>query len=130
MNTTSKYVVDSSALLAVIYDETGRAEVEKILIHAVISAVNFSEMIGKLALDGIPADKSANDLTGMVHSIIPFDREIAFIAGRMAPKTRSLGLSLGDRACLATAEHLGMEAVTADKVWAKYKGPVKIKLIR
>ena len=36
----------------------------------------------------------------------------------MRPATRAVGLSLGDRACLALAAELGVPALTADRGWA------------
>ncbi len=127
---TYKYVMDSSALLAVINEETGADAVEERLGQSVVSAVNLAETIGKLALEGVPADDLRETLADMVQAIIPFDEHLAYLAGRMTPHTKSLGLSLGDRACLATAEQLNLEAVTADKIWKKLKTPVKIKVIR
>lgn len=127
----SKYILDSSALLAVINDERGGAFVEKILAQSVISAVNLSETIGRMVLAGIPANESLSALTDMVAVTIPFDHEIALLAARMIPLTQPYGLSLGDRACLGTAQHLKLEAVTADKAWGKLDIPhLKITLIR
>lgn len=126
----SEYVLDSSALLAIIHEETGADVVEKVLSKCVVSAVNLSETIGKLAIDGVPLPEALNIVSDMVQSIIPFDTEIALIAARLMPNTRALGLSLGDRACLATAEHLKMGAVTADKAWGKLREPIKVKIIR
>jgi PIN domain nuclease of toxin-antitoxin system len=126
----SEYVLDSSALLAVMHEESGADVVEKILDRCVVSAVNLSETIGKLAIAGAPPHDALDVVSDMVQSIIPFNTDIALIAGRLTPHARSLGLSFGDRACLATAEYLNMEAVTADKVWNKLKGAVKVKVIR
>lgn len=127
---SSKYVLDSSALLAVINEEPGSSMVEERLGHCVLSAVNLAETIGKLTQEGVPADEVCESLIDMVQNIVPFDETLAFLAGRMAPQTKAFGLSLGDRACLATAEHLKLEVLTADKIWNKLKLPIKIKLIR
>lgn len=124
------YVLDSSALLALINDEMGADVVEKCLSQSVISAVNLAETIGKLALENVSVGEISESITDMVRAVIPFDEHLAFLAGRMAPATKAFGLSLGDRACLATAEHLDIEAVTADKIWKKLKTPVTIKVIR
>ena len=83
-----------------------------------------------MVLDGIPADESLAAITDMIEAVIPFDQTIAFLAARLMPLTRPLGLSLGDRACLGTAEHMKMEVITADKAWAKLDLPIKITLIR
>ena len=126
----TRYVLDSSALLAVVNQEPGAAEVIKILDYSVVSSVNFCEVIGKLVLNGIAADQAATTLNEMMITIAAFDENIAFIAASISPQTQTYGLSLGDRACLATAQHLDMDVLTADRIWAKLKMPIKIKVIR
>jgi PIN domain nuclease of toxin-antitoxin system len=44
-------------------------------------------------------------------------------------ETRSAGLSLGDRACLALAGDLGRPALTADKVWRDLPR-VEVRVVR
>ena len=126
----NKYVLDSSALLAVAYDERGADRVKPIFNRSVMSSVSLSECIGKMASRGIPAEDALTVLTDMVPDIIDFDQTIALIAGGLVPNTQPLGLSLGDRACLATGIRLRLEVVTADKIWGKLKLPVKVMLIR
>jgi PIN domain nuclease of toxin-antitoxin system len=48
------------------------------------------------------------------------------------PRTDTLrrGLSLGDRACLALAETLGLSAITADRHWAQLGLSIDIRPIR
>jgi PIN domain nuclease of toxin-antitoxin system len=41
-----------------------------------------------------------------------------------------LGLSLGDRACLALAAELGVVALTTDREWARADVGVEVALIR
>lgn len=129
----NKYVLDSSALLAVFGNEPGAEQIWPLLEDSVISAVNFSECIAKITLASernAPVEEARIALNDLARHIVPFDESMAKIAGEMAAKTQQFGLSLGDRACLATAEHLDLEAVTADKVWGKLKLPIKIKVIR
>lgn len=49
---------------------------------------------------------------------------------RLWPKTRSAGLSLGDRACLATAHRLELPTLTADWAWSELDFEVDVQLIR
>jgi len=42
---------------------------------------------------------------------------LLFGAGMMRPITRTAGLSIGDRACLALANHLNVKVLTADRAW-------------
>jgi PIN domain nuclease of toxin-antitoxin system len=46
--------------------------------------------------------------------------------------TRAVGLSFGDRACIALAQRLGAEAMTADRSWGRIAGAIgaRILLIR
>ena len=65
------------------------------------------------------------------NSIVEFDKTQCYIAASLKNQTKHKGLSLGDRACLATAIQLGLPVYTADKIWAELDLPnVKIKLIR
>ena len=50
----------------------------------------------------------------------------------MAQATRSAGLSLGDRLCLALAQRNGNGALTADRMWLKVAEAVGVvvELIR
>ena len=126
----SKYVLDASALLALLNNETGVDVVREILPDAIISAVNFSEVIAWLTRLQIPEDEVSDILDVLGLTIIPFDTELAYKTGQMAEMTKSLGLSLGDRACLALAIKLKATAVTADKVWGNLGNMVQIKMIR
>ena len=56
--------------------------------------------------------------------------EHARLAGDLVTKTRPLGLSLGDRACLALGLALKAAVYTADRSWNKVKIGVRIHVIR
>lgn len=126
----SKTVLDASALLALLNDEAGTKIVQELLPDAVISSVNFSEVVARLALHGVPDEEihTALDILGL--EIIPFDTDLAYSTGQLAALTKSFGLSIGDRACLALASKTGVIAVTADRVWGKLDIDTEIKFIR
>jgi ribonuclease VapC len=126
----TKYVLDASAILALLNDETGSDIVQELLPEAVISAVNFSEIIARLTLLGIPENEihQALDILGL--DIVPFDVELAYMAGLLSTRTKPFGLSLGDRACLALAAKNDCTAVTSDTAWGKLDLNTDIKLIR
>jgi len=126
----SKYVLDASALLALLNNEDGVDVVQELLPEAVISAVNFSEVVAWLSRFGVPAGDIPDMLDVLGLTIIPFDKDLAYSTGQMAGLTKSLGLSLGDRACLALTMQLNATAVTADKIWGNLTSMVQIKLIR
>jgi PIN domain nuclease of toxin-antitoxin system len=54
----------------------------------------------------------------------------ALIVAKLRPLTKALGLSLGDRTCLALAIERDCPAMTADRNWAKLNIGVPIQLIR
>ena len=84
---------------------------------AAMSAVNYAEVVGKLVDRGLDPAEMAADLAHLDVEIVPIDRDLAEVAGRLRTQTRSAGLSLGDRCCLALAKHLGAPAMTTDKAW-------------
>lgn len=126
----SSWVLDASALLALLHGEPGSERVAAALPDAEIASVNFSEVVAKLANEG--QDKSEIrpylDALGLV--IVEFDIELAYQTGFLRPLTRMGGLSLGDRACLALAASLGVPALTCDRVWTTLNLSVDVELIR
>lgn len=125
-----KVVLDASALLVLLNDESGSASVEAVLPGAAISAVNLSEVVAKLADRSVPLEIISTALLSLGLEVHPFDQEMAFVAGSLRPKTRSAGLSFGDRGCLALALLLSRTVLTADKSWKNLRLGVKIRLVR
>lgn len=125
-----KYVLDASALLALINKESGSEQVEKILPKCVMSAINLSESAAVLASISIPQEKIKDMLSELVREIIPFDHEQAFEAAFLRNVTKNYGLSLGDRACIALGRVKKIPVITADKIWADIACGVEIHLIR
>ena len=123
-------VLDASALLALLGQETGAEEVSEALPHAVVGAVNLSEVVGKLAERGMPEAAIRSALDGLALAVHPFDAELAYATGMLRATTASLGLSLGDRACLALGRMLSLPILTADRSWKKLAIGVKIQVIR
>jgi PIN domain nuclease of toxin-antitoxin system len=62
--------------------------------------------------------------------MVPFQAEDAALAASLRPKTDPLGLSLGDRACLALALARGVPVLTADRQWGSLDLGIDIRLIR
>ena len=126
----SKFVLDASALLALLNTEDGSAVVQEFLPHATISTVNLAEVVTRLSSLGMPEEQIRQVLGVLGLETIPFDEEQAFRAGLISANTRSLGLSLGDRACLALALSTHTVALTADREWKKLDIGIEIRLIR
>lgn len=125
-----KVVLDASAILVILNDEPGAADVAEMLEEAVVSAVNLSEVIGKLLETGMPRGEAEDALAGLGLEVRPFDEAAAWSAGALRQNTKKAGLSLGDRACLALARELGLPAVTADSAWTKAAPGVEVRLVR
>lgn len=126
----SKVVLDASALLALLNDETGADQVRELLPDASISSVNLAEVVTRLSLLGMPGEQIRGILTLLGLDVKPFDEEQAFDTGLLAAQTHSLGLSLGDRACLALTRAIDGTAVTADRAWNDLDLGIKIKLLQ
>jgi ribonuclease VapC len=127
----SSIVLDASAILAVIIGEPGHEKLPpSVLAEAVISTVNLAEVQGKLEFLGWTPDEAWEDATGLLREAIPFTEQQARVAGELLAQTRSLGLSLGDRACLALAIALHAPVYTAERAWKKLKLDIPIHLIR
>lgn len=123
-------VIDASALLALLNGEPGAEIVAGYLTRGIISSVNLSEVVAKLADGGIPEHGIRNTLVPLGLNVSLFDEGQAYTAGLLRAATRDLGLSSGDRACLGLAKTLNVAALTADRAWAQLSIGVTIKVIR
>jgi ribonuclease VapC len=115
----SKSVLDASALLALLLQEPGAEIVKGVIGDAAVSAVNIAEVVGHFAKFGADHGTIQTMLSVLPLTIMPADEALSFAVGMMRPTTAHLGLSLGDRYCLALAKSLGARAVTADRDWVK-----------
>ena len=97
---------------------------------SVMSAVNFCEVMGKLIDAGLPEGEAHESIELLNVEVIDFDKDMARVAAALRVRTRKLGLSLGDRSCLALGLERGDTIVTAEKVWSKLKLGVTIQIIR
>jgi ribonuclease VapC len=128
--TEAGYLLDASAVLAMVFEEPGSERVEECLIDARISSANLSEVVAKLYDRKFDKERVELVLSNFTIETVEFDRDLAEQAGHLRPLTRHLGLSFGDRACLATAQAVGCTIVTADQAWAELDLGIEIELIR
>src|SRR5215472_2146251 len=127
----SMVVLDASAVLAILSQESGAQKItSELLSGAVISSVNLSEVQGKLVSRGVAPDDAWEASLSIVAEVVPFRHEHARLAGDLITQTRPLGLGLGDRACLALALSLKAAVYTADASWSKLKIAARIHVIR
>jgi PIN domain nuclease of toxin-antitoxin system len=113
----SKYVLDASAVLASLQDEDGKEFVGAILDEAIIGRVNVTEVLTTLVNKVSELSDAIAALDSLEIKTVEFDREQSELTAQLRTATRHLGLSLGDRACLALAIRSGAIAVTADRNW-------------
>jgi ribonuclease VapC len=123
-------VIDSSAILAMFKNEPGSEQVISRLDHGIMSAVNFSEVVARVARNGEFPTQVIKDLQHLVRDIRHFDTEQAILAGQLIPQTQAFGLSFGDRACLSLAKALALPVLTADQAWKNITIGVQVELIQ
>lgn len=123
-------VLDASALLAMLHGEPGGEAVQGFVHTAVMSSVNWSEVVQKSLERQVEVNGLRQDLEALGLRIVPFSVTQAEHAALLRARTRHLGLSLGDRACLALAAELRLPAVTADRTWGDLALEVEIRVTR
>ena len=132
----NKSVLDASAFLAYLRDEPGAEIVENALIDGCyISIINWVEVLSKVVDLGESPEEIIKRLRdeGLLENsleIIAYNEEDAITIAKFRPLTKSAGLSLGDRACLALGKRLNLPVLTADKVWTSLSLGITINLIR
>jgi PIN domain nuclease of toxin-antitoxin system len=126
----SDSVLNASALLALLNQEPGSETVEAVIAQSVMSVVNLAEVISKLADRGLSQETIKTVLSGLGFEIVAYNEQQAWKTGLLRPQTRTLGLSLGDRACLALAIQANLPILTADRAWENLNLGVAIQVIR
>ncbi len=123
-------VLDASALLAYLLEEPGYEAIAGLLDRAVINAVNLAEVVAKLIDKGATEIQARQTIHNLRINILPFDEVLAFQSAALRSATKEAGLSLGDRACLATARRLGVPALTTDRQWSRLRVGVRVQVVR
>jgi PIN domain nuclease of toxin-antitoxin system len=124
-------VLDSSAVLAVLFNEKGAEIVSgHIAEGAIMSSVNLAEVASKLNEIGYSDEQLEISLFSFASTSVEFDARQAMASGKLRKASMPKGLSLGDRCCLALAELNNSVAVTADRAWLSVREGIEIELIR
>ena len=123
-------VFDSSALLAITFQEAGADTAAESLAGGMVSAVNVAEVVTRYIDRGASRDEARRWLQDLGLAVRPFDEASALEAGLLREQTRDEGLSLGDRACLALGMREDVPVLTADRAWAQLDLDVSVRLIR
>jgi PIN domain nuclease of toxin-antitoxin system len=126
------FVLDASAVLAFLWKEPGWQRVSDVLSAggSALGAVNAAEVGSKVSDRGMPDDKIETVLHSLDVEIVPFDAAQAVLASLLRARTRVLGLSLGDRACLALGQARNAVVLTADRSWTTLDLGIRIECIR
>ncbi len=114
-------ILDSSALLALLKNEPGADIVESLLGTITMSSINVSEVATVLLDSDMTLQECQDTVLPFISSIVPYDEEQAFLVADLRKKTKTYGLSLGDRACIALGQKMQLPIYTADKIWRDLK---------
>lgn len=110
-----RVVVDASAIMALMLGEPGAEIVIAVVRRSLMSAVNVSECCAR----GVERQATVEQVLEIIRSydveVVPFDLDDALAAGRLRASTRSIGASLGDRACLALGQRHHLPVLTGDR---------------
>lgn len=127
-------VFDSSAILAVLYNESGAGQIVDLLQGGLLSAVNLAEIHLRLLMDARPAALAWNRVLSMGFEVVPFSQEQARLAaelfGESPGKTRARTLALAERACLALALERKATVYTTNRTWKSLNLDIEIEVIR
>ena len=123
-------LLDTSALLALVFREPGMDVVLAALDGCAISAVNQAEVVEVAARRGTDPARAAAWAGELSIPVLPFTPPMAARAGAVLAAGRGRGLSLGDAACLGTAGTLGVPVLTADRAWAALDIGIAIRQLR
>lgn len=123
-------VWDASALLLLLQQEPGWQELGPLLPESAMNSVNLSEVSVKLLESGGASGMTREILEGLPIEIHDFTTDLAYRAAELRGPTKHLGLSLGDRACLALGLSLRAKILTGDRAWLGLDLGVEIEFAR
>lgn len=112
-------LLDASAVLAFLQGEPGDEIVRLALQsnHCIVTAANHAEIIAKILDRGADVQAIRVVIEQLGFTVVDVTAKDGECAGWMRDPTRAIGLSLGDRLCLAVAQRLKAVVLTADRPW-------------
>jgi PIN domain nuclease of toxin-antitoxin system len=123
-------VLDSSAILGLLWREPGFEQVAEVVGRSLVSVVNEAEVISVLIQKGDTAERALAIVRALPYEAVDLDQQLARRAGALWQSFKPRGLSLGDRCCLALAEREGLPALTSDQRWAELPIDVTVRLFK
>jgi len=119
-------VIDSSALLALLYNKELLKKTQKYFDNSYMSVINASECITILNKNGMPIKVAQNLLESIISKFIPCEyNDVALIAETQKDNAH-LNLSLGDVICISLGNKLGLKIITTNKTWINVKSNSEI----
>lgn len=122
-------ILDASALLAMLQDESGAKAVADAIDQARMSTVNYAEVVSYYARLGADRRGIEAVLRPLPLELVPVNEALALAAGMMRQQAATHRLSLGDRFCLALARRDALPAWTADKTWQKVAETLGVEIV-
>jgi PIN domain nuclease of toxin-antitoxin system len=116
--------------MALLRAEPGAETVARSLGGAVISAVNYSEVLKKTIERGGDSEQAAAFIRSLSVMIIPFDEAQATASAALYPQTKQHGMSFADRACLALGIQRRAVVLTSERKMGLLNLPIKVTVIR
>ena len=124
-----EFVLDASALVAMLREEPGAAKVADAIADARMSVFNYAEVVSYFIYAGMNQSDIDSMLDPLPVELVAADKDLARLAGHLRGPTASAGLSLGDRFCLALAKRNGLPAWTADQEWKRIAKAVGVEVV-
>ena len=124
------FVLDASAMIALIAQEGGADQVEAVLSDACASVINLGEVAQWLLCEGGTPEQARAVIDALEIEAVPVDWPQTLAAATLREQARAKGLSQADCLCLALAAERSATVLTADRAWAALDIQTEIKLIR
>jgi PIN domain nuclease of toxin-antitoxin system len=116
-----EYLLDASAVLALIQNEPGADQVARMLATAAISAVNLAEVITILVRRSGDPDAAVRMILLLNLQVLPWGESSAHHS-RLFAYLADAALSLGDRACITEGMSFAKTRIaTTDRAWKKVR---------
>ncbi|TCP34043.1 type II toxin-antitoxin system VapC family toxin [Sphingomonas sp. BK235] len=123
-------VVDSSVVLAYLLGEPGGELLADDDGRFILSTVNLTEVLTVAMEHDLAPEMVLGILRPLPVDHVEHGVDDAIGAARLRPLSRHLGLSLGDRVCLALGQRLGVPVLTSDRRWTDLDLGIDVRLIR
>lgn len=123
-------VLDSSAILAFLFEEPGGAIAAEEFPAGLVSAASLAEILGRLARDDVPLDRAFELFRSTSVRIEPFDSAQALAAAALLMPARTLQIGLGDCCAIGLAVVRNCPILTGDRTWRDLALPIEVRLIR